>query len=297
MDDFSVELDRRIARVAADRTSGATAILEEVLRILADARAAALPITPVARAICQAQPSMAGVWTAALEAVASGSQPERFDRFVLRLGRAQAAIARFGLELLAPHEVDEPLRLVTLSASRSVQGVFEAVRRRRPLHVACSESRPAAEGRDLAGTLAAMGIQVTVFGDAAIAHALEGSDAVVVGADAVGPDWFLNKSGTRMLAAAASQQGVAVYVVAGRDKFVGPAVASRLVIRDGAPDEIWASPPAGVEVRNPYFEYVPLDLVTGVISDAGVLGVGMVPEVCAAATADGTTAALEAILG
>jgi translation initiation factor 2B subunit (eIF-2B alpha/beta/delta family) len=74
-----------------------------------------------------------------------------------------------------------------------------------------------------------------------------------------------------------------VYVVAGRDKFVQPDVAARLALKEGDAAEIWADAPAGVEVCNPYFERVPLDLVTAVISDAGVLGAGMVPAVCAAA--------------
>ena len=83
-----------------------------------------------------------------------------------------------------------------------------------------------------------------------------------------------------MLAAAATQQGVPVYVVAGRDKFVGRELAARLVIRSGEPAEVWDSPPAGVDVRNPYFEVIPLDLVTAVISDVGILGTGMIPDVC-----------------
>ncbi len=103
---------------------------------------------------------------------------------------------------------------------------------------------------------------------------------MLVGADAVAPEWFLNKSGTRMLAAAAAQQGMPVYVVATRDKFVSHAIAARLVVREGAPAEIWGTPPAGVTVRNPYFEPTPLDLVAGIISDIGVLGTGMVPDVC-----------------
>jgi translation initiation factor 2B subunit (eIF-2B alpha/beta/delta family) len=61
---------------------------------------------------------------------------------------------------------------------------------------------------------------------------------------------------------------------------VGHAVGARLVIREGAPREVWDGSPAGVEVRNPYFESTPLDLVTSVITDAGVLGAGMVPELC-----------------
>jgi methylthioribose-1-phosphate isomerase len=35
-------------------------------------------------------------------------------------------------------------------------------------------------------------------------------------------------------------------------------------------------------VVNPYFEATPLDLVTAVFTDSGVLGVDMVPAACAA---------------
>jgi translation initiation factor 2B subunit (eIF-2B alpha/beta/delta family) len=71
-------------------------------------------------------------------------------------------------------------------------------------------------------------------------------------------------------------------VTATRDKFIGRGVAARLVSREGAAADIWEAPPAGVTVRNPYFERTPLDLVTAVITDAGVLGAGMVPDVCSA---------------
>ena len=33
-------------------------------------------------------------------------------------------------------------------------------------------------------------------------------------------------------------------------------------------------------MRNPYFEPTPLDLVASVISDIGVVGTGMVPDIC-----------------
>jgi len=52
------------------------------------------------------------------------------------------------------------------------------------------------------------------------------------------------------------------------------------IIRSGDATEIWATPPPGVDVRNPYFESTPLDLVTAVISDVGILGTGMIPDVC-----------------
>jgi translation initiation factor 2B subunit (eIF-2B alpha/beta/delta family) len=71
-----------------------------------------------------------------------------------------------------------------------------------------------------------------------------------------------------------------VYVCATRDKFLSSAVAGRLVIRDEPADEIWPSPPPGVTVRNRYFERIPLDLVSAVVSDAGVLDPSMMPEAC-----------------
>jgi translation initiation factor 2B subunit (eIF-2B alpha/beta/delta family) len=272
-------LNDRVARLASDRESGASEVLDEVIAIFREALATGVPMLPLARAACRAQPAMASVWNAALEVLVPGGESERLETFAQRVARAPEALARFGTELFLT-DGEGPLRLVTLSFSRSVVTVLEAVAKRRDLRISCSESRPALEGRRLASRLSESGIAVTFFSDAAIGQALGVADGVIAGADAVSPEWFLNKSGTRMLAAAAGQQGVPVYVVATRDKFVGHAVAARLEMRDGAAIEIWESPPAGVAVRNPYFEPVPLELVAALITDLGVLGAGMAAEMC-----------------
>ena len=220
---------------------------------------------------------MASMWNAA--AAALSDDPDRLNRFAERLRRAPAAIARFATSHFA-EDAGRQMRVVTLSYSSSVLVALNAIRKIRPLAVSCSESRPALEGRRLATDLAAAGVPVTLFSDSAIAHALDDADAVMVGADAIAPSWFLNKSGTRMLAAAAAQRGVPVYVIAARDKFVRQQIADGLVIRSGDATEIWATPPPGVDVRNPYFESTPIDLVTAVISDVGIQGTGMIPDVC-----------------
>ena len=283
MADLPAELARRIDLLGSDRESGASEILAGALTVLEDAFSGGVPILPVAVALVRAQPSMASLWNAALEALASRTSPERFERFARRVARAPHALARYAADAFSIESAKGPLRIVTISFSSSVVSVLEAQAGQREIRVACPESRPALEGRRLAARLAANDIAVTLFGDAGIAHALASSDAVVVGADAVGPKWLLNKSGTRMLVAAANLQAVPVYVVATRDKFVGHAVAAQLALREGSPAEIWDAPPPGVQVRNPYFEQTPLELVTGVISDAGVLGAGMLPDICAAA--------------
>ena len=283
MSELPGDLHRRIDKLAADRTSGATDILEEVIALLVEARDRALPMRTVARSVCAAQPTMAAVWNAVLAALSPDQ--DRLTQFTERIRRAPAALSRFAAAHFGDDR-DQTLRIVTISFSRSVLLALDAIRGVRPIRVSCTESRPAFEGRGLAAELAAAGVAVTLFGDAAIAHALGHAVAVLLGADAIAPTWFLNKSGTRMLAAAASQWGVPVYVVATRDKFVTQELGARLVVREGDATEIWSKPPRGVQIRNPYFESTPIELITSVISDVGVLGAGMLPEVCAAATGD-----------
>lgn len=271
------DLEKRIAALAADRQSGASELLSEAIDVLRAAQASRDEVRDVGEALRRAQPSMAPLWNAA-EAAGRGD----LERFAQRAARAPRAIARFASDLLeAGLPPSAALSVVTISYSSSVAGVFEAIARRRPLEVACGEGRPALEGRRLAARLAAAGARVTLYGDAAIARALDGAGAVVVGADAVTSTWFLNKSGTRMLAAAAAHQGLPVYVLAGREKCLAPGCASALTIREEASSEVWPDPPAGVVVRNPYFERIPLDLVAAVVSDIGVLGPGEIAQFCA----------------
>ena len=284
-----------VEAVRNDRTSGASGILDAAIDILGKSLAEGVAVE-AARALCRAQPSMAPVWNASLQAVAVDGSAERFDRFVLRIRRAPSALVRIAETVLLESQEPE-IRLVTISASGSVMRIVEHLQRIRPVTVLCAEGRPAFEGRLLATRLAAEGVRVVYFTDAALAAGLEHGDAVLVGADAVGPDAWLNKSGTFMLAAAASVRGVPVYVAATRDKFAMPALWPRLSLREGAPDDVWREPPEGCAVRNPYFEKVPLDVLTGVITDTGLLAAGMVADVCESMQDAGMLAALDQVTG
>ena len=282
----------RIAALAADRVSGASEILARAIEILRDALAGDADLIETARAVVRAQPGMAPVWNVALAAVASRDDPQRFDEFAERVALAPRALTRFALGLFdvtsgrAIRPRGSTLHILTLSQSGSVLAVLEALGASRELEVSCGEGRPGMEGRALARRLAALGIPVTCMTDAAIAQALTSADAVLVGADAVTASWFLNKAGTRMLAAAALAQRVPMHVVASRDKFACAAVASRLELREAAASEVWSDPPAGVRVRNVYFEPTPLDDVTGFITEDGLLDASMARRLCQALDAD-----------
>jgi translation initiation factor 2B subunit (eIF-2B alpha/beta/delta family) len=281
------EIDREVAAIAADRESGATALARRAVGTFRRARRlGGEAVAAVAARLCRAQPSMAPIWIAAGIALADAQDGgDRLDAWAHRLERSEAALARAAVALLDERTaqariVDGRLSLVTFSSSGAVLAALRQLVVERPLDVAVAEGRPALEGRTFAAALVAVGIRVRFFSDAAIGNALGEAEAVLVGADAVTPGWFINKVGTGAVAALAAARGVPVYVLAGREKFLPPALADAVTLRTGEPAEIWETAPSGVEVRNPYFERVPLEFVANLVTDAGPMGAALARDVC-----------------
>jgi translation initiation factor 2B subunit (eIF-2B alpha/beta/delta family) len=226
---------------------------------------------------------MGSLWNAAAAALAVDDRA--LDRFAVEAVRAPEAIARSAeplLELRSGRSASV-LTLATWSASGPVREVISRMARRMAVTVRCAEARPALEGRRLAGALARAGARVEVFADGALAAAVADADAVLVGADAIGEGWFVNKAGTRAVALVASAAGVPTYVLAGRDKCLGAALWCHVRLREGPPAEIWRHASRGIAVRNPYFERVPWDGVAALVTDRGVLGADDVAAICRAA--------------
>jgi translation initiation factor 2B subunit (eIF-2B alpha/beta/delta family) len=95
-------------------------------------------------------------------------------------------------------------------------------------------------------------------------------DVVLVGADAVTSGFVVNKAGTSLLALAAKEMGRKMYALAGPEKLLSagyslPAEAPK------DPAEVLGLAPAGVEVRNLYFDRTPIEWLAGVVSREGVL--------------------------
>ena len=162
----------------------------------------------------------------------------------------------------------EPETVFTVSDSSAVEDVVLGVSAK---NVVVTESRPQMEGRNLAERLAGEGVNVLLVVDAAAAMFMESADVSVVGADSVLYDGsFVNKIGTRIVALAARDQGVPFYVVCSTSKFnVMNYLGRGVEIEEKEPSEV--AEIEGVNVRNPYFEVVPGRLVTGIITEMGVM--------------------------
>ena len=285
-------LAARVQAIADDHVSGASTLTRLAIAVLLDAsRFGATAVDTVACRLCGAQPAMAPLWNAAALAVGEDGA-DAVQRLAAQVERAPRALARVFVDLMLTgwrrsRSEKEPLAVATISASESVRLCLEALARSAPLQVISAEGRPLLEGRRLAVDLAAAGIAVTVCTDAALSAVVDALsvklDAIVVGADAVTPRWFVNKCGTGQFVSSVKVNGVPAYVVAGREKFVGSALAAQLTLSGGPPEEVWDAPPHGVAVANPYFEKVPLEAAAMFVTDVGAIGPGSVSELCRSA--------------
>lgn len=264
-------LRSEIAAIAADSRSGATALLARAVAVLRSAAADRVWLEAAAGELCRAQPSMAALRVAAAVAVQAPDPAAALDAFAARTGRAPHLIARHAGALLKLRRSTGPLKLVTCSRSHAVEEALMALARAVEIEVSCTESRPALEGRDLAVALSRSGIHVTLYTDAGIASALPGAEAFLAGADAIGPDAFINKVGTAPLAALAAVEGVPTYVLAGREKIVSAEVFASLRHGGGPSADVWPEAPPGVDVQNSYFEVIRSTAVAAFVTDAGVV--------------------------
>ncbi len=147
--------------------------------------------------------------------------------------------------------------------------------------VYCTETRPYNQGARLtAFELVQDALPGTLVADsmASFLMATSGLDAVVVGADRIAANGdTANKIGTYQLAVAAKHHGVAFYVAA-------PFTSFDLSLSNGKQIEIEERParelthvqgvqvaPEGIAVWNPGFDVTPAALITGIITEKGVI--------------------------
>ncbi len=97
---------------------------------------------------------------------------------------------------------------------------------------------------------------------------------VVVGADRICADGSLvNGIGTFQLALAAGRAGIPFYVLCEALKFDRRLTGDKVDLEEKEPSEVVETGrlPPGVRVKNPYFDITPLKLITGVVTENGLL--------------------------
>lgn len=154
-----------------------------------------------------------------------------------------------------------------------------AVEEGKNISVVCDETRPVCQGARLSVfEMQEEGIPVKLIVDSAAGRLMqEGKiDKVIVGADRVARGGAANKIGSLMVALAAKRFNIPFYVAAPKSTFDEGISIYDVEIEERDPDEVLyfgdcRVAPEGTEVENPAFDIIPSDLITGIITEDGIL--------------------------
>ncbi len=212
-------------------------------------------------------------------------------------------LAEFGLAALPVRDFG-PLRILThcntgpLACGQfgTALGIVQVAHfAERELMVWVDETRPYLQGARLtAWELAQAGVPHTLIPDVAAGHLMSRGevDVILVGADRVAANGdTANKVGTYPLAVLAARHRIPFYVCAPTSS-IDPATpdGDAIEIEERSADEVLrvrgvAIAPAGTAVRNPSFDVTPAELITGIVTEEGVVGPPYGPGLAAAIAA------------
>jgi methylthioribose-1-phosphate isomerase len=293
---LSLALSGWLARNAPPRSRDAS--LRAAAKHLAAARPTAVNLGWAVRRVKAAA-------EAAVEAGGTGAEVAtamrvEAERIVAEATDDHGRLADHGLAAL-PDVGDRELRILThcntgpLACGQfgTALGVVQAAHGAgRPLHVWVDETRPYLQGARLtAWELAQAGVPHTLIPDVAAASLMAAGkvDVVLVGADRVAANGDVaNKVGTYPLAVLAARHEVPFYVCAPMSSVdLEAADGAAIPIEERAAAEVseirgQRIAPPGTAVWNPAFDVTPAELVTGIVTEEGVLRPPFGPALAAA---------------
>lgn len=184
--------------------------------------------------------------------------------------QAIARIAESGCELVADRD-----RLMTHSYSSTVMAMLKtAFTKHENIEVIATRSGPGRTGEKIAQQLGLYRIPVTFIDDAAIGLYISKVNRVVVGADRICADGkVINGIGTYQLALSAGRAGIPFYVLCETLKFDSRLKSGEVDLEEKDISEV-VKPgvlPPEVEVKSLHFDITPLELITAVVTENGLL--------------------------
>jgi len=265
-----------LQEIRANNTSGAAQLAQRGVELLLNAlkQGNADEVIALGKALIDAQPAMAPLVNLVnylFHAIDALRDPDTIRE------KGTAALKGFLANLLTSPEKIRGHAFLLLKGKKVVMTlsysstVLQVLSYAQGIEVICPEGRPLLEGLRTARELGAKGIRVRLVVDFAALALVGECDLVMVGADAITPEGVVNKIGTYGLAVAARDKGVPFYVLASTEKFLPLPFSHALRIEKRDPKEITEETiPHGV-VENFYFDSTPLDLITGVVTQEGMI--------------------------
>jgi methylthioribose-1-phosphate isomerase len=205
----------------------------------------------------------------------------------LRIGQLGAPLIREGATVLTHCNAGW---LACVDWGTALAPIYVAHRAGRKLKVLADETRPRLQGMSLtAWELAAEGVSVEIIADNAAGFFMRsgGVDLVITGADRIAANGdTANKIGTYEKALCARASGIPFYIAAPASTFdLNCPDGQGIPIEERSGEELTSVAgldeqgrlvkvriaPAGATARNPAFDVTPAELITGIITEKGII--------------------------
>lgn len=261
-------LAQLLEKVSNDHVSGSSEIYSELL----DGLQSALAQRPKVRewidfsdGLSKVKRSMAPLQNVAgsIKVLLNAKIPDdQFNGFVKGFLTDLRERERSAPDKIAKNLMNEyrPGKVVTVSYSGTV--LSSLLHLSKDVSVSVAESLPMGEGRMTCGKLLAGGHNASVFRDSMVPSEVQKADLVLVGADGVCPEGVVNKVGTLSMALAAREYKRPFIVLCSTSKLI-PVLEMDTMEGEAEVEDL--------KVREAVFEITPLELVTAVVTDEGVL--------------------------
>jgi translation initiation factor 2B subunit (eIF-2B alpha/beta/delta family) len=288
------DVNELVASIKSDLTSGAAEIALRAIVVLQATLEAGRNLPPdkmrsrlieVSAALIASQPAMAPVFqlcnrfllsvdaaTDTAQIIETGNQS--LSDFEAHLCNSAEEIAKRAFELIPYGE----LVFAYSFSSTVLSTLLHARSRGKVFRVACTESRPSMEGRKMTAQLTDGGIEVVHTFDTAAALLLSECAAAFMGADVISESGLVNKMGSFALACTCKELGIPLFSLAGTEKIVKHERLLEFEKHERSGSEVWDDAPQGVQVLNLQFELVPFSMISGLVTEDGILQQGSIDK-------------------
>ena len=197
----------------------------------------------------------------------------RTQRFNDMLREAKAEIVKVGVKALDGTDL-----VLSHCHSSTAVGILKGIDHKiKKLTVITTETRPMFQGRKTAKTLLEANIDVVMIVDSAVATFLTDDTYLPIDVVLIGCDEFtaegnaINKVGSLSIALAARDARKPLFIATPLLKAGTETLLSKPVIEKRPYQEIWKDAPKNLQIINQSFEVVPANLISGYITEEGVL--------------------------
>lgn len=256
-----------IRELKADNRSGSSVIMNRIIEVVQRELLGGASPETIRNGLVELQ-SHFGVFAVLRHFVSEFEEhradPARCLKFVKEYQNAWKQVnKRCAKNFLKHFNLNEATVLLHSSSGVVIEIFRQMTSLRQRARIIQTESRPAFEGRQQAKTLASMGHDVTLIADMAFVSYLSQTDWVILGADAICREGFINKIGSCAIALAAFHQNIPLLVAADSRKMTG--TCDNFTGPPKPPEEIHDD--RSVKVENFYFEMTPASYVNSYISE------------------------------